>query len=113
MPIREGHQLFRAAGFAQFEVTIMLNLKSSKIQVLGLVLAVSVQTFVSAPCLAEQSADATVSTAKVETTERIAMKPPVVSIQKTEQPQASDPALERRLRKEVASYVADMPLSAY
>ena len=91
----------------------MLNLKSSKIQALGLLLAVSVQTFVSAPCLAEESTGAAGPTVKIEATDRIAMKPPTVVTQKTDEPQAIDPALERKLRKEVSSYVADVPLSAY
>jgi hypothetical protein len=91
----------------------MLNVKSSKILALGLLLAVGVQTSVSAPSLAEESTGTATPTVKFEANDRIAMKPATVVTQKTDEAQAIDPALERKLRKEVSSYVADMPLSAY
>jgi hypothetical protein len=91
----------------------MLNLKSSKIQALGLVLAVGLPTFATLPGLAEESTNTTSSQVKVEESTRLAMKAPAVSTQKAEGQPIIDPALERKLRKEVSSYYADLPLSAY
>jgi len=91
----------------------MLNLKSSKIQALGLVLAVGLPTFAALPGLAEESTNTiSIPAVKAEDT-RLAMKAPAVSTQKAEDQPVIDPALERKLRKEVSSYYADLPLSAY
>jgi hypothetical protein len=105
----------KAAELAQLEVTIMLDRKSSKIQGLGLLLAASVQIFVSAPSFADEVSNTTGSTIKanVETTTRIAMNTAAVEKPKSEEAAIADRALERKLRKEMSSYVADMSISVF
>jgi hypothetical protein len=115
MLIRKVETPFRAAVVERLEVTIMLDPKLLKIQALGLFFVSSFQLFVTAPVLAEDIKDANVSATKekIEAPARLAMKPVVVERQVTEEPAVIDPALERKLRKEMSSYVADQTISVF
>ena len=92
----------------------MLNLKLSRIQIAALVIAAGLQALISAPAFAESAdkADAG-ATIKAEETTKLAMNPVAIEPQKSERTVSVDPALERKLRRELSSYVADVPLSAY
>jgi len=92
----------------------MLNLKSSKIQALGWLFAVSLQIVGSTAALAEEKTDSSTAKTTIQENPRLAMNNVAVTRATVEEATpVIDPALERKLKKEMSSYVADMSISVF